>query len=359
MRTSILATFFLIFISCKNQLEIDVEKEIITRASTLSTDITVCGYDSQKKIEVENLQFNQGDARHLQIINQIVSYSGLSNNYTLIKEPGTMNAYAFISKGKRYVSYDPILFNNLEYYSDSYWSIISIFAHEIGHHLSGHSEDNIGSNPVSELEADYFCGFVLYKMGATLEQSLIAINLLGGENDSNTHPSKYKRIEKIKEGWLSANQQKFKSAVPPSPEDSHEDFMIYGITELVSKEYRDLDTTGTWYEKYNFRYGIITNIEYDSNRLPIGFDVFVISKDKQDEAGSFPSNEVVSISLETNGWSFDGMTKTHSFLLPKLLKPGRRIKFSAVEGYPMAGWAYMGIFYATYLEALPATYFDK
>lgn len=362
MKTPILIIFLVIFFSCKeNTKSNDIEiLNTIAEPQNPLIEITVCGYDEPKKINIENLQFVEGDTRHLQIINQIVSYSGLSNNYIVIKEPGTMNAYAFMYEGKRFISYDPILFNDLEYYSDTYWSIISIFAHEIGHHLSGHSEDNIGSNPVSELEADYFTGFVLYKMGASLEQSLIAINLMGGEIDTETHPSKYKRIKKIEEGWLNANQLKFKAALPPSPEDNIKEFLIYGVNELVSKENIDLDTHGTWYGKYNFCFGIITDISYDENKVPIGFDVFVIREDNNEKEKSFtPTNEIVSIALETNQWSFDGMTKTHSFLLPKLLKPGRRIKFAAVEGYPMAGWAYKGIYYAIYLEALQPNYFDK
>lgn len=69
---------------------------------------------------------------------------------------------------------------------------MSILAHEIGHHLLGHTISIGSSNPQDELEADKFSGFVLYKMGASLNDAVQAIQLLGSDTDSKTHPSKQK-----------------------------------------------------------------------------------------------------------------------------------------------------------------------
>ena len=51
------------------------------------------------------------------------------------------------------------------------WAPVSVMAHEIGHHLSGHTITPGGSQPPTELEADKFSGFVLYKMGASLDDA--------------------------------------------------------------------------------------------------------------------------------------------------------------------------------------------
>jgi hypothetical protein len=74
------------------------------------------------------------------------------------------------------------------------WAPISIMAHEIGHHLSGHTIMPGGSQPPTELEADKFSGFVLYKMGAMLADAQKAMNTLVPEADGKTHPGRGKRV---------------------------------------------------------------------------------------------------------------------------------------------------------------------
>ncbi|MBK8068385.1 MAG: hypothetical protein IPK27_12370 [Rhodanobacteraceae bacterium] len=87
------------------------------------------------------------------------------------------------------------------------WAPISIMAHEIGHHLSGHTIMPGGSQPPTELEADKFSGFVLYKMGAMLADAQKAMNTLVPEQDGKTHPGRSKRVQAIQEGWTQACSQ--------------------------------------------------------------------------------------------------------------------------------------------------------
>jgi len=84
------------------------------------------------------------------------------------------------------------------------WAAISILAHEIGHHLNGHTLDKVGSRPQTELEADEFSGFVLRKMGATLEEAQSAMALIASMKGSHTHPAKNDRLAYIATGWKSA-----------------------------------------------------------------------------------------------------------------------------------------------------------
>jgi hypothetical protein len=86
------------------------------------------------------------------------------------------------------------------------WGPASIMAHEVGHHLNGHTLDQIGSRPDKELEADYFSGFVLRRLGAELEDATRAMNLLGSPQGTTTHPGKADRVAAITNGWTAAGR---------------------------------------------------------------------------------------------------------------------------------------------------------
>ncbi|MFT5252887.1 MAG: hypothetical protein ACI87N_001909, partial [Flavobacteriales bacterium] len=97
--------------------------------------------------------------------------------------------------------YDNEFFNKIEDKASNDWAGISILAHEIGHHLNGHSLNNDGSTHQYELEADEFSGFVLARMGSTLEDAQSAINTLKYEKATRTHPAKADRLVSIERGW--------------------------------------------------------------------------------------------------------------------------------------------------------------
>lgn len=156
--------------------------------------------------------------REVNQIETILNFTGLSKNFEVYSAP-IENAVATLIDNKRYILYDPRLLNHADTNSNYYWSSMSILAHEIGHHLQGHTLDKYGSTPDKELEADKFSGHVLYKMGASLEQAIAAINRYGSDYDSSTHPSKQRRIAAIKNGWESAAGQRYEAAVPPPPAD--------------------------------------------------------------------------------------------------------------------------------------------
>ncbi len=84
------------------------------------------------------------------------------------------------------------------------WGAISILAHEVGHHLNGHTLDRSMDKHKRELEADEFSGFVLAKLGATLEQAKSAINHFVPISATSTHPGKLERIKAIETGYNSA-----------------------------------------------------------------------------------------------------------------------------------------------------------
>jgi len=95
------------------------------------------------------------------------------------------------------------------------WSNLAILAHEIGHHVNGHSLDlllyglgkkndqTLEKKRKQELEADEYSGFVMHKLGATLEQAQSAVKLISSNSDDtySTHPNKSKRLSAIEKGF--------------------------------------------------------------------------------------------------------------------------------------------------------------
>jgi Zn-dependent protease with chaperone function len=78
---------------------------------------------------------------------------------------------------------------------------MALLAHEVGHHLNGHTLRRGGSKPALELEADEFAGYILGQLGATLQQSQNVMNYIAKDEASSTHPSRSSRMLAIEKGW--------------------------------------------------------------------------------------------------------------------------------------------------------------
>jgi hypothetical protein len=75
-----------------------------------------------------------------------------------------------------------------------------------------------GSKPAIELEADEFAGFVLRKMGATLNEAQAAMSIISDERGSHTHPGRSLRLASIQTGWTHADEQSKGIVKAPSKE---------------------------------------------------------------------------------------------------------------------------------------------
>lgn len=137
------------------------------------------------------------------VIERIVSASGLVKNF-LVRSAGVPNAAAVIRGETRYILYSQHFMQSIRRETGNSWAPISIMAHEVGHHLNGHTLDNRGSRPKIELEADYYSGFILQRMGATLDDARAAILKLGSASGSRTHPASHDRLAAIGNGWTKA-----------------------------------------------------------------------------------------------------------------------------------------------------------
>nr|WP_315258647.1 M48 family metalloprotease [uncultured Flavobacterium sp.] len=306
-----------------------------------------CGFNND--LNKPDLNLSMPNQREIDEIQNILSYSGIPLNFE-IYSANIENAVATIINNKRYIIYDPKLLAFASKNSNEYWSSISILAHEIGHHLSGHTMKNDIESHKRELEADKFSGFILYKMGAKIEQATNTIYRLGSEEDTQSHPSKYKRIEAIENGWNEANRQRYMGAVPPSINDDPNSFCEYNVDMLISSEYRELENANIWYGEYKFITGVIT--EVDKNFENFQIRIFKTSKKFKEDFRSI-DGEDWTIEIDQKEWdNTNEMSHSCSMNFKYLIVPGRRLKFAITEGYPGCGTAMNGVWFLTYAKAI-------
>ncbi|MFH1004888.1 MAG: hypothetical protein V1781_05275 [Bacteroidota bacterium] len=138
-------------------------------------------------------------------IENIVRYTGLYQNFQIVENTNIYTAIAYIKNNKRYIAYNPDFMLRVKDRTKTDWGALSVLAHETGHHLSGHTLIKHERDPKEELEADHFSGFILYKMGASLEEVQSVIILVNLNSSPITHPPKEERLTAITQGWLDAN----------------------------------------------------------------------------------------------------------------------------------------------------------
>jgi Zn-dependent peptidase ImmA (M78 family) len=138
-----------------------------------------------------------------EMLSEIMSVTGLQPNFEL-KEANVMNIEASISHRKRYILYNPTFIAQINQATKDKWAAMFLLAHEVGHHLNGHTIMKGGSSPALELEADQFAGFIMYKLGATLEQAQEVMKYIARTDASATHPGRASRMLAIQTGWNKA-----------------------------------------------------------------------------------------------------------------------------------------------------------
>ncbi|QKG52243.1 membrane-binding protein [Hymenobacter sp. BRD67] len=141
------------------------------------------------------------------IIREITDAVGLQPRFELRATTQVDNAAAVVYDGRRYLLYNPKFLAAVNRAGHTDWAGISILAHEMGHHLNGHTLRAGGSQPQDELEADEFSGFVLRRLGASLAQAQAAMAAVSPEASSATHPGRAPRLAAISRGWNRATAQ--------------------------------------------------------------------------------------------------------------------------------------------------------
>jgi len=154
------------------------------------------------------------------IIREITEAVGLQPRFELRATTQVGNAAAVVYGGRRYLLYNPQFLAAVNRAGHTDWAGISILAHEMGHHLNGHTLRAGGSQPEDEMEADEFSGFVLRRLGASLAQAQAAMATASPDAGSATHPGRAPRLAAISRGWGRANTQIVASAQPGSTQPS-------------------------------------------------------------------------------------------------------------------------------------------
>lgn len=181
-------------------------------AEHIAATLQACSYDGSSERIDPNRIGGPAPANCRDMVDRIMTYTGLPPNFEVLEAP-VANAVAVIMLDdhkvpERVIAFNPDFIDAVRQQTDqSRWAPMSIMAHEIGHHLSGHTITASGSRPAIELEADKFSGYVLYKMGAPLAAATTAIKTFGSDTDQPTHPSKRRRVAAITQGWQAACRQ--------------------------------------------------------------------------------------------------------------------------------------------------------
>ena len=163
--------------------------------------ITGCGY----KVPPRSLTTKfQSVYEAKEVVNSMLDNIQWKENFNLREQNGIQNAYATISRGQRFIVYDNNFLEDIDEYAKTKWASVSIMAHEMGHHFYNHVVSNQGSTVPSEIEADAFSGYMLQKEGATLMQALAAMNAIGTDKQTQTHPAKNDRLNAISRGYNAA-----------------------------------------------------------------------------------------------------------------------------------------------------------
>jgi hypothetical protein len=162
-------------------------------------------------------------------VERVVRVSGLEMNFDMIAAPSTPAA-AEIINGRRVILFDPHFMAQVADRICPDWGATSILAHEVGHHLAGHTLRQSNEPWRDELEADDFSGFVLARLGATLAEATSAAARILPEQSTQSHPGRADRITAIVHGWQNAkammNAEKAKTKVGqnllPAPQKNYD-----------------------------------------------------------------------------------------------------------------------------------------
>ena len=182
------------------------------------------------------------------IIDRILDIVGISKRFHILPCSYINNGWAEIQKGIRIIVYDPMWF-------DESLSHIAIIAHEIGHHLNGHTINNLSEEEwhsmsdiskveyiidrrLSELECDKFAGSILYKLGYK-ESELLSADMFKefSVEPRRFHPARMERIKAYQSGFKDA-ERIFKDFSLIS-ENGKKDELLYSSIEKFNNE--DID----------------------------------------------------------------------------------------------------------------------
>lgn len=238
-------------------------------------------------------------------VHRIVRHSGLPPNFMVREEAGVRSAVAYIKDKQRVIAYNPDFIARIVDSTATDWSAVSVLAHEVGHHLMGHTLDPSAIHPGDELACDRYSGFILAAMGVGLHESRAAMEVAGDPHGTERHPPRHARLAAIEQGWNEWHQ--LRNATVPGT------FTLQDSLQYVITFHGDDNTY------YVDSHGDV--LWYDERAAPIAFGHFGPSDDKSYTHELLWSNDVYFVDARLTIWkrAETGMT----------LQVGRMRAFSA------------------------------
>jgi hypothetical protein len=182
------------------------------KIEAIASTLQACSYDGRPVTAQPAALTEDAPNDCVVAVKRIMEFTGLPANFVVVSGP-IENAAAVILLDGNQIPRRVIAFNRdfikaaQAQVGGSPWGPMSVMAHEIAHHLSGHTIVPGGSRPEIELEADKFSGFILHKMGAPLNAATQMIMAVGANHGTPTHPAKQQRADAIRQGWNESCQQ--------------------------------------------------------------------------------------------------------------------------------------------------------
>ena len=177
------------------------------------------------------------------VLDHIAAACGFGAHVRIGRAPVAI-AQAIVIDDREAILYNPRSLATLERLTGNPWSAVSVIAHELGHHYYGHSKvgtTGVGADEIHdcELAADYFSGYALARLGASLEDAQTALRWLD-EEATDYHPSADERLAAIATGWRDGRDGK-----PLPLSKTAQQISIQGPEDLKPREPLSL-ASGRW-----------------------------------------------------------------------------------------------------------------
>lgn len=253
---------------------------------------SVCGIE--RRIDISSsLSVFPADSKIMDLLNKINDIAGFPVNYTVYATNNSESVpFAAVSSdapNSRLIIYPPSFLSKINVGDGRYkdWNFVYILAHEVGHHIAGHTLTDNGERKKQELDADYFAGFVMAKLGAAQNEVLQAINFLTENPTDDEHPPKAERVSKVLDGWTKGSKPIIPMAVPQEEcKEIASDMLIINNNPTKVRMLNGviLETGNAWGGQAAPKYANLTILPKGNNvtlrKVPIGTHILSYEDDQ-------------------------------------------------------------------------------
>lgn len=248
----------------------------------------------------------------------LVKYSmdliGLPNSDIEILKTSEFGAFSVINRLslRRFFIYSPKFFDSVRNVTKTDLAILSICFHELAHQSYRHPLKPSSTSHMFEKQADRNSGFVMCIIGATLEQSLLAIKNFGNENETSTHPERSIRMTEIERGFIDAKILIFKDSTYLKQDSllKSKELMSALFGKMDNEDIENLTNTKNKYSVYIkkvFRKANTKQVYYLYGELiyiTSNMEIHLLSNDERIGEVLQPNDNLESKILNLNGVKF-------------------------------------------------------